>query len=151
MSISKKICIERKYRYINTTEHLSNLVKSVVKFNNFNKNKSTRTFQAIRIFINNELFNLKLALKKAYKLLSSKGRLVVISFHSLEDRIVKNFINRKSNNKLCLLNKLPLTYKQINKFYPIKMLNIGKIKPKYKDIIINNRIRSAVLRIAQKI
>ncbi len=151
MSISKKICIERKYKYINNTEHLSNLVKSVVKFNKFYKNQSTRTFQAIRIFINNELFNLKIALREAYKILSSKGRLVVISFHSLEDRIVKNFIKLNSNNVLSLLNKLPLTFNQINKLYPIKMLNLGKKKPNKKDILNNSRIRSSILRIAEKI
>ncbi len=147
-SISKKICLERNILPINNTKYLSNIVKSVVKFNKF-KNHSTRTFQAIRIFINNELFNLKLALEESYKILSSKGRLVVISFHSLEDRIVKKFIINKSTNNF--LSKIPLTYKQLNILNPIKMINLGKFKPSKNEILINPRIRSAILRVAEKI
>ncbi len=149
--IANKIVFNRKNFYIKSTLDLCNIIKKTVKINKFYKHKATRTFQAIRIFINNELYCLKKALDKSYKILSKGGRLLVISFNSLEDRIVKNFIRKKSNNNYLLLNKIPLTKKQINKYYPKKMLNIGKYKPLYEDIIKNPRIRSAILRVSEKL
>ncbi len=148
--IAKKIVNYRKKNYISTTFDLSRLVESVIKTKRYYKNKSTRTFQAIRIYINNELFFLKKALDLSFSLLASKGRLVVISFHSLEDRIVKNFINNKSNINYFLLPDLPLTLNQIKNLYSTKMINLGKFKPSLIEIQNNNRIRSAVLRVAEK-
>ncbi len=147
---SEIVRIRKKKKIINTLE-LSSILNKVIYCNKFYKNKSTRTFQAIRIFINKELDNLKKGLNSAYNVLAKNGLLLVISFNSLEDRIVKNFINFKSKSNYSLLDGIPLTYDQIKKISPIKMLNLGKFKPSYKDIKYNNRIRSAILRISKKI
>ncbi len=149
--IASQIVFERKKNKFRNTMDLCNIINKVVYCKKFYKNKSTRTFQAIRIFINNELNNLKKGLNSAYNILSKGGRLLVISFNSLEDRIVKNFINYKSNYNYSLLEDLPLTLNQIKKFNFIKMLNLGKFKPLYKDILLNNRIRSSILRLSKKI
>ncbi len=148
--ISKNIFLYCKNKILKTTNDLSNIVKYSV--NNYKDYKSkARVFQAFRIFINNELFNLKNILYKCYKFLSKKGRLVIISFNSLEDKIVKEFIKIKSDSNYSLINNIPLTINQINNFNPPELINLGKFKPLKKDIIINNRIRSAILRVAEKI
>ncbi len=148
--IAKKIIFFRKLNYLKRTLDLSKLVNSVIKSKKYFKNKSARTFQAIRIYINDELNSLINGLNAAYSILSKKGRLVVISFHSLEDRIVKNFINNKSNVRSFLLPDIPLTDKEINILYPYKMINLGKFKPDLNSIKLNPRIRSAILRVAEK-
>ncbi len=149
--ISKKIIMYRKKKRIKNTFDLSKIINSVVGFKNRKNNPSTKTFQAIRIFLNRELYFLFKGLNAAYDILAPKGRLVVISFHSLEDRIVKNFIKLKSNINSYLLSDLPLTEKQININYPLKMKNLGKFKPLFEEIKVNPRIRSAILRVAEKI
>ncbi len=149
-TIAKNILFYRKKFYINKTLELSKIINYSVKSKKYFKHKSTRTFQAIRIFINDELNNLKKALNVAYDVLAPGGRLVVISFHSLEDRIVKNFIKSKCLNNINLLDNIPLTEKFINDLYPVTMLNLGKYRPSNKDINNNNRIRSAILRVAEK-
>ncbi len=147
--ITKKIILFRKKRKINSTGDLVNIIKSVVK-NKLIKS-CARVFQAIRIYINDELNILSKSLHYSYNVLATKGRLVVISFHSLEDRIVKNFIKSKSNLKSSLISGLPLTEKKINELCPIKMIDLGKYKSSIKDLNKNNRIRSAILRVAEKI
>ncbi len=148
--ISDKIFFYKKKNKLNNTFDLSKIIDSVIKKKNNFKNKS-RIFQSFRIFINNELKFLYKGLEESFKVLSKNGRIVVISFNSLEDRIVKNFIRNKSNNNDFFLYKIPLTKNQINKFNPIKMINLGKYKPSLQDIKNNNRIRSAILRVAEKI
>ncbi len=148
--ITNEIINFRKKKKIKTTYDLSNIIDKVVyKYKNF-KTKA-RIFQAFRIYINNELNFLKKSLNIAYKFLSSKGRLVVISFHSLEDRIVKKFIKKKSDINYKLLKDIPLTFNEIKKNNFIKMINLGKFKPSRKEILLNSRIRSAILRVAEKI
>ncbi len=139
-----------KKKKIFTTLELSNLIKKSLNNNRCFKTLS-RIFQSFRIFINNELDVLRNSLYNSYDILSKKGRLVVISFHSLEDRIVKKFIKEKSDSNYLLLNDLPLTYNQIKYLNPIKMINLGKFKCSYKEILLNNRIRSSLLRVAEKI
>ncbi|WMC20185.1 MAG: 16S rRNA (cytosine(1402)-N(4))-methyltransferase RsmH [Enterobacteriaceae bacterium PSpyr] len=120
-----------KIKTIISTKELSNLIK--LNYNKFYNNKihpATQYFRAIRIVINNEIQEIKLGLKYALKLLSKKGRLSIISFHSLEDKIIKNFINIKNFNKLKFLYK---------------------IKPSFYEIKKNYRSRSAILRISEKI
>ncbi len=148
--IARKIVSCRKINPICTTFSLSNLVKSVINSKKHFKHKATRTFQAIRIYINNELISLKKSLELSYSILAPKGRLVVISFHSLEDRIVKYFIRSKSDTNYHLLSDLPLTYKKIKFLYSSKMINLGKFKPSIEEVKNNNRIRSAILRVAEK-
>ncbi len=147
--IVNKIIERRFFCPIKTTFDLSNLIDAVIKKKNNYKYKA-RIFQAIRIFINDELNVLLKSLNYAYDVLSNQGRLVVISFHSLEDRIVKKFIRNKSSIS-SFLTSIPLTDIQINKLNPIKMINLGKFKPSYKEINNNNNIRSAILRVAEKI
>ncbi len=144
--IAKKIIFFRKNKRINYTYDLVNIIKSVVG-NNCIKSLA-RIFQSIRIYINNELNFLVDGLNASYNILAKNGRLVVISFHSLEDKIVKKFINEKSN--LNFISDIPLTEKQIKKYYVSKMINLGKYKPSKYEIINNNRIRSAILRVAEK-
>ncbi len=146
--IVEKIILFREKKSINSTKDLVKIVKSVVK-KKYIKSLA-RVFQAIRIYINDELNVLLKALHASYNVLSNQGRLVVISFHSLEDRIVKNFIRSKSDNRSFLISDIPLTEKKINELYPIEMINLGKYKPSIKDLDKNNRIRSAILRVAEK-
>ncbi len=146
-NIAKKIVFFRKKKKIMYTRDLVEIIKYVVGGKNYIKSLA-RVFQAIRIYINDELNSLINGLQSAYNILSKKGRLVVISFHSLEDKIVKKFIYKKSN--VNLISDIPLTDNQIKEIYPVKMINLGKYKPSMKEIINNNRIRSALLRVAEK-
>jgi len=111
------------------------------------KNPATRVFQAVRIFINRELDDLKVALEGAVELLKPEGRCVVISFHSLEDRIVKRFFRELSRGKQFPAG-MPVTDDMLEK----KLKLIGKaLKAGDEELQENNRSRSAVLRIAEKL
>lgn len=110
--IAKNIVEERKRGRIKTTFQLIGLIKQVVPpaYQKAKIHFATRTFQALRITVNDELENIKKVLPQTISLLAPGGRLVVISFHSLEDRIVKNFLNNASKNKtLKILTKKPVT------------------------------------------
>ncbi len=148
--ISKNIFLYCKKKKISTTYDLSKIIKYSIKSYKDYKSKA-RVFQSFRIFINNELYNLKSILYKLCNFLSKKGRLVVISFNSLEDKIVKKFIKENSDSNYNLLNDIPLTLSQINTFNPPKLINLGKFKPSRKEIFYNSRIRSAILRVVEKI
>ena len=111
------------------------------------KHPATQSFQAIRIRINNELEDLKICLEQSVEVLKIGGRLLVISFHSLEDRIVKRFI-RQHTHEAVELKKLPFMPAE----WRPKLKNLGRgIKPDAYAIQANPRSRSAVLRIAEKI
>ena len=114
-------------------------------YKNYKKNNATKTFQAIRIFVNQELTELILGLDAATKLLSNGGIIVVVSFHSLEDKIVKSFFNLYSG-----LNKNPSRYLPIkkNKFGLFKILSKKPFTPSKKEILQNINSRSAKLRYA---
>ena len=129
--IARRILEERKIRPISNTFQLVEIIRQAVppKFQHQKIHLATRTFQALRIQVNDELNNLKNALPQAAEALSKGGRLAVISFHSLEDRIVKNFFK---SQELKILTKKPIT-------------------PGFKEIKINSRARSAKLRAAEKI
>ena len=132
---AKRIIEKRKNELIESTEELAEIAFSGKKYGNSKKHPATNIFRAIRIFINNELEELKQALLASIDLLQDKGRLVVISFHSMEDRIVKNFLKGKLEN--------------IEFENSIKI--IGKIiKPTQEEINLNPRSRSAVLRVGEK-
>ena len=118
-----------KSRPITTTQELAQLISSVVRHRG-RTNPATQVFQALRIAVNQELANLEAVLPQAVKLLKPGGRLAVISFHSLEDRIVKNFM--KHNQQLKNLTKHPL-------------------KPSREEVLTNPRNRSAKLRLGEKI
>ena len=130
---------------IKTTLELANIIASVVRSGK-NKHPATRSFQAIRIVINDELQQLTSALKQSIGALRPGGRLSVISFHSIEDRIVKQFIRSQSQAKT-LPRGLPVIAEEtIN--MPLKSL--GKKKPTSDEVKINKRSRSAILRLAEK-
>ena len=144
--IAQKIIKRRNVKPIKTSEELASIVNEVKKnYNNYKKNTATKTFQAIRIFVNQELTELIIGLILASQLLSDGGVLVVVSFHSLEDKIVKNFFNLYSE-----LNKNPSRYLPLKKKKDglFKLLSKKPIVPNKKEINENIRSRSAKLRYA---
>lgn len=148
--IAKKIIQTRDDSPLMTTLDLAELVKGVVpKSPKEKKHPATRTFQGIRIFINSELQEIEQALQASLEVLKPGGRLSVISFHSLEDRLVKQFIRKNSNPKP-VPRGLPITDEELNKGISLK--SIGKaIKPSEGEIAQNSRARSSVLRIAERL
>ncbi|WWP01059.1 MAG: 16S rRNA (cytosine(1402)-N(4))-methyltransferase RsmH [Candidatus Dasytiphilus stammeri] len=136
---------------ITRTSDLVSVIKAAIPYKkNFHKHPATRCFQAIRIFINNELNELMKVLQGTLLTLAPGGRLVVISFHSLEDRIVKHFI-RKYSRSFSVPKGIPLTVNQIKGLDSTpELIAIDKIKPNKIEVAINPRARSAILRIAEK-
>ncbi len=142
--IANKIEKYRKKKPIKTSEELASIVNRVKKnYNNYKKNPATKTFQAIRIFVNKELTELILGLIEATKLLSNGGILIVVSFHSLEDKIVKNFFNIYSNLKKNPSRYIPIKQDKSNLF---KIFSNHAIFPDAKEVKKNIRSRSARLR-----
>jgi 16S rRNA (cytosine1402-N4)-methyltransferase len=143
-AIAKAIVARRQERGpISTTTELAQLVADTVKTREPGQNPATRTFQAFRIFINAELEELQQALEASLSVLAPGGRLVVISFHSLEDRIVKQFIAKHSRDE----------YDRRNPFAPPKVMRLkalDRIKPSAAEVAGNPRSRSAVMRVAQR-
>ncbi len=144
-AIAKAIVARRtEHGPITRTTELATLVAAAVKTREKGQNPATRTFQAFRIFINAELEELTQGLSAALRLLKPGGRLVVISFHSLEDRIVKQFIAEHSRE----------VYDRRNPFATPKAMalqSIGRSKPCASEIAANPRARSAVMRVAQRL
>ena len=145
--IASAIVAARQEQPINTTKQLASIVAAANPSRERNKDPSTRTFQAIRIFINQELEDLKTCLAQAVEILAPGGRLVVISFHSLEDRIVKRFIREQCKGDDFPLD-LPVMHAQLNQ----NMKMIGKaIKAGRAELDENPRARSAVMRVAERL
>jgi 16S rRNA (cytosine1402-N4)-methyltransferase len=146
LPIAKAIIARRELpQPLTTTMELANLVAGVIKKREPGQDPATRTFQALRIFINKELDDLALGLQAALELLKPGGRLVVISFHSLEDRIVKQFMQMHSAVEVP--RGLPIREKDL----PQGQLKlISRIKPSNIEVSENPRARSAVMRVAQK-
>ena len=142
--IAKALVARRQERGpISTTTDLAQLVADTVKTREPGKDPATRTFQAFRIFINAELEELEQALEASLRVLKPGARLVVISFHSLEDRIVKQFISKHS--KEVVDRRVPFAA-------PVQMrLNaLGRVKPTADEVAGNPRSRSAIMRIAER-
>jgi 16S rRNA (cytosine1402-N4)-methyltransferase len=131
-----------KNRPIETTQELSQIVTSITHELPF------KTFQALRIEVNAELSALKKVLPQALEILEKNGRLVIISFHSLEDRIVKDFFRRESKNCLCPCEQPTCT---CNHQATLKIITKKPITPTPEEISKNPKSRSAKLRVAQKI
>jgi 16S rRNA (cytosine1402-N4)-methyltransferase len=145
-SIARAIVAQRAVEAITTTKQLTQLIASVIPRHEPGQNPATRTFQAIRIYINRELEELSIALPACAGLLKSAGRLVVISFHSLEDRIVKRFMRELSSSPE-LPARLPIKAVDIP---AAKMKLIGRaIKPSEGEVTRNPRARSAVMRVME--
>jgi 16S rRNA (cytosine1402-N4)-methyltransferase len=146
LQIAKAIVARREQGdSITRTGELASLVAGVVRTREAGQDPATRTFQAIRIYINQELADLESGLIAAFDCLKPGGLLAVISFHSLEDRIVKQFMQGLS--KVSVPRGLPLTEKQMPK--PLAEL-LGRIKPSEQEIQENPRARSAILRVMRK-
>ncbi|MFV1982425.1 MAG: 16S rRNA (cytosine(1402)-N(4))-methyltransferase RsmH [Thiohalomonadales bacterium] len=145
--IAKAIVTARKIKTITTTSYLSKIIAEANPKWEKGKDPATRSFQAIRIFINNELGDLELILDSILEVLAPKGRLVIISFHSLEDRIVKRFFKKQAKGD-DYPKGLPVTANQLNPNLKI----IGKaIKANEQELEKNIRSRSAVMRVAEKL
>ncbi len=144
-----KSAVEKNTEILNRTLQLAELIAQSVPFKDKHKHPATRSFQAIRIYINSELEELESLLQSALTVLAPKGRLSVISFHSLEDRMVKHFMRKQSKGE-DIPKGLPLREDQIERRQTLK--TIGKaIQPSDEEIAFNPRSRSAVLRIAERI
>jgi len=135
-------------RPIKDADELSNLIKTNLKRTNFKINPSTKTFQALRIYINEELNSLSKALEQSLEVVGVGGRIAVISYHSLEDRIVKNFFRNESKYCICLPNITECDCGHIPK---IKIINKKPIIPSQNEIDSNKRSRSAKLRVVERI
>lgn len=145
--MAKAIVAERKVTPITTTKHLAQVVAAANPAWEKNKHPATRAFQSIRIYINRELEDLSTLLGQVLEVLSVGGHLVVISFHSLEDRIVKQFI-REQEKGPALPRRLPVTADQIKQ----RMRRLGKaIRPTDAEVRRNPRARSAIMRAAEKV
>jgi 16S rRNA (cytosine1402-N4)-methyltransferase len=146
LPIAKAIVARRELpQPLATTMELANLVAGVVKKREPGQDPATRTFQALRIFINKELDDLAIGLQTALDLLKPGGRLVVISFHSLEDRIVKQFMQMHSAVEVP--RGLPIRAKDLPQG---ELELISRVKPSGAEVSDNPRARSAVMRVAQK-
>ena len=150
--IAKKITEYRDIKFIKSTTELAEIVKKSIPFSKSKRikiNPATKTFQALRIYVNDELNELKSALEKSINLLAPKGRLIVVSFQSLEDRIVKDCFNHKSGKK----RRSSRHYPELAEKGPITLKLITKkpLRPEANEITLNSRSRSAKLRVAERI
>jgi 16S rRNA (cytosine1402-N4)-methyltransferase len=142
--IAKALVARRQSGHaVRTTAELSDLVARAVKTREPGQDPATRTFQALRIHVNAELQALEEALNAGLQLLEPGGRLAVISFHSLEDRIVKTFIARES--KQAVDRRAPFAEPK-----PTRLKAIARIKPSAAEVAANPRARSAILRVAER-
>jgi 16S rRNA (cytosine1402-N4)-methyltransferase len=145
--IAGAIVAARAIEPIRTTKQLAEIVGRAVRTREPGQHPATRTFQAIRIFVNQELEELEVTLPRAADLLEKRGRLAVISFHSLEDRIVKNFIRERASADR-LPKGVPVRAKDLP---PPQLSAVGKaVKPSDAETRRNPRARSATLRVAEK-
>ena len=145
--IAKAIVNTRSKTDICTTRQLADLIAATIPFRENDKHPATRTFQAIRIFINGELEEIEQALNQTIEILAEGGRLVVISFHSLEDRIVKRFMRNQARG-----DNYPAEIPIPKLLIRPKLKVIGKaVYPDQTEIYRNPRARSAVLRIAERL
>jgi 16S rRNA (cytosine1402-N4)-methyltransferase len=143
--IAKKILQKRPIR---TTLELADIVEEAVGGRHEKTHPATRTFQAIRIVVNQEMENLESALNQAVSLLGFGGKLVIISYHSLEDRIVKNFMQKESRDCICPPEAMKCV---CGHKANLKKINRRIITPSFTEVELNPRSRSAKLRGAERI
>lgn len=144
--IAGAIVRERSVEAIQTTGRLAAIVKEANPSWERTKHPATRAFQAIRIFINQELAEIPLLLEQVLDVLAVGGRLVVLSFHSLEDRIIKRFIRQHSRGEQLPIN-LPVVFAKTKP----RLQSLGRVKAEDSELAVNPRARSAILRIAEKL
>lgn len=145
--IARAILKERENLAITRTQQLASIVAQSVPTREKGKDPATRTFQAIRIHINHELDDLEQCLAASVESLNKGGRLVVISFHSLEDRIVKRFMRKQSKGEQ-LPHDLPVRHVELNAHLKL----VGKpVRASEDEVKSNPRARSAIMRVAEKL
>jgi 16S rRNA (cytosine1402-N4)-methyltransferase len=145
--IAKAIVAARTRERIDRTVQLARIVAAAVRTREVGQDPATRTFQALRIHVNQELEELSLALPQALERLAPGGRLAVISFHSLEDRIVKRFL--RSHARPEVPERLPLKATEMPQ---PRLKLVGKpVRPSPKEVAANPRARSATMRVAEKL
>ena len=147
--IAKAIVQSREETPLTSTQQLAKLVAQVVPANKKDptQNPATRTFQAIRIHINSELDELSLALEASMDLVEDGGRIAVITFHSLEDRIVKRFFDEKAHPEKSVDSRLPLRTSELP---APQLIDVKRILPTAQECASNPRARSAILRVATR-
>ncbi|MGI4775543.1 MAG: 16S rRNA (cytosine(1402)-N(4))-methyltransferase RsmH [Janthinobacterium lividum] len=148
--IAKRIIHERTIQPILTTHHLAKIIREAIGFRKSKIDLATKTFQAIRIFINNELGQLESFLEKVDSILAPGGRLVILSFHSLEDTLVKHFF-KSNSSKIVSCSKYSKHRMKIEPNKWLKILTKRPLSPNIEELKKNPRSRSAKLRAAVKI
>ena len=144
--IARAIVYQRDQEKISDTGQLAKIIDKAMPRNEKHKHNATRTFQAIRIFMNKELEVLKDVLSNSYNILAPKGRLVLLTYHSLEDRVIKNFLAVTDEN-ISTPRNLPIKSEFLKKMFNIVAKSI---KPSKDEIDLNPRSRSAKLNILEK-
>jgi len=145
--IAAAVVAQRLEAPLETTKQFVDLLIEAIPFREKHKHPATRSFQAVRIAVNHELDEISTVLEQAVSVLASGGKLAVISFHSLEDRIVKRFIRDESRGKYNP-TKLPM---QADELAAIRLIKCGKaIKAGAEELTQNTRARSAVMRFAER-
>ncbi len=147
--IANAIVDTRDESPLTRTSELAELIKKTAPQREIKKHPATRCFQAIRIYINSELEQIEKALNAALKVLKPGGRLVVISFHSLEDRLVKQFMKKHSQGKQ-VPRGLPISEEELNKGKKLSLIG-RKQKPSKQEVTENVRARSSVMRVAERL
>lgn len=147
--IANAIVDAREETPFTRTSQLAKLIKTTAPQREIKKHPATRSFQAIRMYINSELEQIEKALAASLSVLAEKGRLVVISFHSLEDRLVKQFMKKHSQGKQ-VPRGLPVSEAELNKGKKLALVG-RKLKPSKNEVEENVRSRSSVLRIAERL
>lgn len=147
--VARKILEERKLKRIENTNELAEIIeKSIGRYYSRSKiHPATKIFQALRIEVNSEIENLKVFLEKSLKYLTDKGRLAVISFHSLEDREIKRFFQTNARGCICP-KESPVCF--CGQKPKLKLITKKPIKPSKKELKENKRSRSAKLRIIER-
>lgn len=144
LQVAKAVAARRQERGpLATTAELAELVARAVKTREPGQDPATRTFQALRIFVNAELEELQEALEASLDILQPSGRLVAISFHSLEDRIVKQFIAKHSREEVD--RRVPFAEPK-----PVKLKALGRVRASEAEVAANPRARSAIMRVAER-
>lgn len=147
--IARAIVDRNREQPMTRTKELADLIANASPFREKHKHPATRSFQAIRIYINSELEEIERALDGAHEVLAADGRLSVISFHSLEDRIVKRFIRQHSRGPQVPAG-IPMTEAQLQSLGGRTLKSLGKMMPSDAEVAENPRARSSVLRFAAR-
>ncbi|MBU2926199.1 16S rRNA (cytosine(1402)-N(4))-methyltransferase RsmH [Colwellia sp. 4_MG-2023] len=147
--IANAIVDAREETPFTRTSELAKLIKTTAPQREIKKHPATRSFQAIRMYINSELEQIEKALAASLSVLAEDGRLVVISFHSLEDRLVKQFMKKHSQGKK-VPRGMPIKEEELNKGKKLELIG-RKLKPSKSEVEENVRSRSSVLRIAKRL